>query len=395
MSANVGLPTPRGSGTSGYVQKNLSALRPNTRTQYTSSQDNENRRDQARRKPNEEILDHERKREVEVKCLELRDKLEDEGKDEADIEEEVEGLRRKLLAEMENATGSSNRAVKGWETHELAQRKLEQNEKFEIAVGLKKAPPTGPSGGNNSGWGGPPPWARRPYNEGRLERDPRDRFRGGGGGGPRGGGYQGGRDGPMRGGDRYDGRGRDGDDRGPPPRHFDQDRPPRGGREGPPGAPTGPRDRGFSRREPRPRREVDSYIGQGTRRTPSPMDDDDSRPRRPRGPRRSSSKSPVRSRSPIRRRSVGSRSGSRSRSRTPPPRRRRRSTPRSMSRTPPNRSRSPGPARRRSPSRTRPSRSRSRTPKSASPPPREESRGRSRSIKKDSRSPSPMSERSD
>ena len=65
------------SGTNGYVTRNLSALRV-----HETSQDRANAWDAAlpkHREPDEGILEHERKRKVEVKCLELQLKLEEEG----------------------------------------------------------------------------------------------------------------------------------------------------------------------------------------------------------------------------------------------------------------------------------------------------------------------------
>lgn len=77
MSENVGLSTPRGSGTSGYVQKNRSLLRPRDKTApYPKDWDQSKHR---QRQPDQEILEHEAKREIEVKVFELRDKLEEEG----------------------------------------------------------------------------------------------------------------------------------------------------------------------------------------------------------------------------------------------------------------------------------------------------------------------------
>lgn len=77
MSSNVGLSTPRGSGTSGYVQRNLSALRPRDSTApYPKDFDSLKHR---QRQPDKEILEHDRRREIEVKVFELRDRLEDEG----------------------------------------------------------------------------------------------------------------------------------------------------------------------------------------------------------------------------------------------------------------------------------------------------------------------------
>lgn len=77
MSSNVGLSTPRGSGTSGYVQRNLSHLKPrDAAAPYTKDPELLRHR---QRQPDKEILEHDRKREIEVKVFELRDKLEEEG----------------------------------------------------------------------------------------------------------------------------------------------------------------------------------------------------------------------------------------------------------------------------------------------------------------------------
>lgn len=77
MSSNVGLTTPRGSGTSGYVQRNLAHLKPRDNFKpYSTDYDSLKHR---QRQPDKEILDHDRKRDVELKVFELRDRLEDEG----------------------------------------------------------------------------------------------------------------------------------------------------------------------------------------------------------------------------------------------------------------------------------------------------------------------------
>lgn len=76
MSSNVGLTTPRGSGTSGYVQRNLSHLRP--RDTIAPYPEHDNLKHQ-QRQPDQQILNHDRLREIEVKVFDLRDKLEDEG----------------------------------------------------------------------------------------------------------------------------------------------------------------------------------------------------------------------------------------------------------------------------------------------------------------------------
>lgn len=76
MSDNVGLSTPRGSGTSGYVQRNLAHIRPrDSAAPYPRDLDSLRHR---QRQPDKGILEHDRKREIEVKVFELRDELEDQ-----------------------------------------------------------------------------------------------------------------------------------------------------------------------------------------------------------------------------------------------------------------------------------------------------------------------------
>lgn len=65
------------SGTNGYVIRNLSTLR-----NFDTAQDRASAWDSGppkHREPDEGILEHERKRKVEVKCLELQLELEDKG----------------------------------------------------------------------------------------------------------------------------------------------------------------------------------------------------------------------------------------------------------------------------------------------------------------------------
>ena len=52
---------------------------------------------QANREPNLGILEHERKRKLEVKCLELEEVLEEQGLNEEEIEEKVKHLFSILL----------------------------------------------------------------------------------------------------------------------------------------------------------------------------------------------------------------------------------------------------------------------------------------------------------
>ncbi|KAF9534365.1 hypothetical protein CPB83DRAFT_748465, partial [Crepidotus variabilis] len=97
MYNGIGLTTPRGSGTSGYVQRNLSSLRVHDKNDRNTAWD---AAPPKHREPDQEILDHEKKRKVEVKCLELQVELEDKEVDESEIERRVQELREKLLANL-------------------------------------------------------------------------------------------------------------------------------------------------------------------------------------------------------------------------------------------------------------------------------------------------------
>lgn len=137
MSSNVGLSTPRGSGTSGYVQRNLSSLKPrdNSYGQPYPPRDSLPRQ----RKPDKDILAHDRAREIEVKVFELRDKLEDEGKDEDTIDEECDALRERLRKEAASGKGDGGkgRNLKMYQVHEMAENKERESEKLRKALGLK------------------------------------------------------------------------------------------------------------------------------------------------------------------------------------------------------------------------------------------------------------------
>ena len=80
MYNNIGLQTARGSGTNGYVQRNLSLLRSRKeKVEYNTNEDLAKLEQMNTKKPNQEILEHERKRRIELKCMELQDLMEDQG----------------------------------------------------------------------------------------------------------------------------------------------------------------------------------------------------------------------------------------------------------------------------------------------------------------------------
>ncbi|KAL4778478.1 hypothetical protein BJX76DRAFT_343108 [Aspergillus varians] len=165
MSSNVGLTTPRGSGTSGYVQKNHAFLRPRnfgSGAPYPppSLSGADPGSGFKQRQPDKAILEHEMKREVEVKVLEERERLEDanerveegEGEEgekvlsEEEIDERCEELRVKLLREMErgaengkgNGRRDGKRGFKAYQVHELAEAKIAESERLRKALGIRE-----------------------------------------------------------------------------------------------------------------------------------------------------------------------------------------------------------------------------------------------------------------
>lgn len=164
MSYNgIGLPTPRGTGTSGYVQRNASALTPAAqarrgaygRRQEDSTRARErearfHRTNYVERKVDAGVLEHERRRAIEVECMALRDELEDQPDiSEAEIERRVDELRSLLKARAEdekerggaassrnvgNGVGSRPTQYKAHQVHEIVHAKEIENDRFRTEV---------------------------------------------------------------------------------------------------------------------------------------------------------------------------------------------------------------------------------------------------------------------
>ncbi|PTB67859.1 cwf21-domain-containing protein [Trichoderma citrinoviride] len=141
MSDNVGLSTPRGSGTSGYVQRNLAQVRPRD---YAAPYPKDRDMRHKQRQPDKAILEHDRKREIEVKVFELRDQLEEEEyvyfldrqRGQEEIDRRCDELRKKLLAEMnsKNKNNAPRRAFKEHQVHEMADAKIKESERLRRAL---------------------------------------------------------------------------------------------------------------------------------------------------------------------------------------------------------------------------------------------------------------------
>ncbi|KAK9470897.1 uncharacterized protein V1510DRAFT_354336, partial [Dipodascopsis tothii] len=95
---NIGLATARGSGTNGYVQRNISHIKPRTYERQRGFDRDDPRAAPKTHPVSQDIVNHNKKRQIEVKLFELRDRLEDEGYvvAEDEIESQVARLRSQL-----------------------------------------------------------------------------------------------------------------------------------------------------------------------------------------------------------------------------------------------------------------------------------------------------------
>ncbi|KAM6914443.1 uncharacterized protein PEZ65_014826 isoform 2-T2 [Lycodopsis pacificus] len=139
MYNGIGLTTPRGSGTNGYVQRNLSSLRVkrprDERGGERDEKDRERLESQLNRQPNADILEHQRKRQLEVKCAELQDMMEEQGYSAEEIEEKVNTFRMMLQEKEEPAPVTSDRPT-ATETHALAAANQQKNDRLRAAFGI-------------------------------------------------------------------------------------------------------------------------------------------------------------------------------------------------------------------------------------------------------------------
>ena len=102
MYNGVGLPTSRGSGSNGYTQANKFLAKPkNISAMAKAGEDGRlggGGGGVSEKKPNKDILEHQRKRLIELKLVQLQDKLVDHGYTDAEIAERLAEARKNLEA---------------------------------------------------------------------------------------------------------------------------------------------------------------------------------------------------------------------------------------------------------------------------------------------------------
>jgi len=99
MYNGIGLQTPRGSGTSGYVAANKFKLKRRSGPVMTREFGEDQGMGGVTRKADKDLLEPERKRQIELELLELRDLLEDQGFPEDEILAQQQEVRAQLEEE--------------------------------------------------------------------------------------------------------------------------------------------------------------------------------------------------------------------------------------------------------------------------------------------------------
>lgn len=101
MYNGIGLQTARGSGTNGYVQRNLSNIISKKRKiEYLSEKDRLKEKASFVNKPlNNDIAEHQRKRQIENKCLEYEERLKERGMKPDEIEIRLKNFRERVQVE--------------------------------------------------------------------------------------------------------------------------------------------------------------------------------------------------------------------------------------------------------------------------------------------------------
>jgi serine/arginine repetitive matrix protein 2 len=121
----------RGTGTSGYVQTNKFNVRKRSGHKKHGN-DGDGSGHTKKKVANKDIIEHNKKREIEVKVMEYRISLEDDD----DVDEgAIEGLVAKFRQElMEKDTIDSEKKIR--DTHEIAARKEKKMEVMKHALGF-------------------------------------------------------------------------------------------------------------------------------------------------------------------------------------------------------------------------------------------------------------------
>lgn len=147
MYNGIGLRTTRGSATNGHIQTNLAAPRPPRIERQAGGTSKD--RALPERAPDPQLLAHESRRQLEVRCMELRIQLEDDHLSEDEIEKRVTELRAQQANPTLTRTPASSSAsasvydpkqaktLRSSDVHRLAAAKDQEMQRFASALGMR------------------------------------------------------------------------------------------------------------------------------------------------------------------------------------------------------------------------------------------------------------------
>ncbi|VIO94055.1 Uncharacterized protein BM_BM6890 [Brugia malayi] len=138
MYNGIGLQTARGSGTNGYVQANLAnLLLSKKRVVYNSEADIKRAEAEINKQPNKELLEHNRKRHIELKCADFEMLMENKGFDEAEIQKKVNEYRKLLQSQVASGELDIDAEMDSRDTHVRAKAAMENRDRMRSALGIK------------------------------------------------------------------------------------------------------------------------------------------------------------------------------------------------------------------------------------------------------------------
>ena len=137
MYGNVGLPTARGSGTNGYIQRNLSFIKKKFKLGNYKEIINQFQLNplQSKKRIDNEIIEHEIKYKIEMELYDLKEKLKNDGVNDIEIENQIklkrEELKNKLLK-------NNNEFIDKKETHSSNKLKTSKMDLIKNALKIKE-----------------------------------------------------------------------------------------------------------------------------------------------------------------------------------------------------------------------------------------------------------------
>ncbi|KAL0917712.1 hypothetical protein M5K25_012795 [Dendrobium thyrsiflorum] len=141
MYNGIGLQTPRGSGTNGYIQSNKFFVKPKSARVDTCPVGGSAQPEGVGGigKPNKDILEHDRKRQIQLRVLVPQDALADQGYTDAEIAEKIREAKKALEVELAASASTASgrpplsKRFSVTHTHQIAAWKEQQMETMRAA----------------------------------------------------------------------------------------------------------------------------------------------------------------------------------------------------------------------------------------------------------------------